>query len=175
MVFHYFMSFIYMYFFKNPLAPWERHFFFTESNILTIFSSALWGKKSWWTTFQFDFFFNFQRIFLLFFLYSRAHCEIEKWLVRLSGTRSGTVTAGSQGRYHLPCLSFVIFFWKCKCKLGFWREAEAVSPALSEICVTRNKNNHFWWKCCWTCQTSAQKRKQHYEEEALAIFILPLL
>ena len=99
------------------------------------------------------FFLHFQRIVLLFYLYSRAHCEIEKWSVRLSGLRSGTVTAGSQGRYHLPCLSFVIFFWKCKCKLGFWREAEAVSPALSEICVTRNKNNHFWWKCCWTCQT----------------------
>ena len=133
------------------------------------------------------FFLHFQRIVLLFYLYSRAHCEIEKWSVRLSGLRSGTVTAGSQGRYHLPCLSFVIFFWKCKCKLGFWREAEAVSPALSEICVTRNKNNHFWWKCCWTCQTiffknccstcqtSAQKRFQSYEQEALARFTLVVI
>ena len=81
----------------------KKAFLFTESNILTSISSSLWGKKSWWTTFQFD--------FLTIFLYFRAHCEIEKWLVRLSGLRSGTVTAGSQGRYHLPCLSFVIFIW----------------------------------------------------------------
>ena len=69
------------------------------------------------------------------------------------------VSHGRQRRCLLPCLGFV---WQKKHRKDYF-------------CLSSHCNKYFWWKCCWTCQTSAQKQKQHYEREALARFIFPLL
>ena len=152
------------------------HVFFTESNILTFFSSALWGKKSWWTTFQFDCSsISKEFSYYSFYILVRIVREKNGWCAS-PGFAPAQLPVGVRGAITcLVCHLWEFFFWKCKCKLGFWRESGAVSPALSGICVTKNisttmlmkkKNkqsflvkmlldlsNYFCKNCCSTCQT----------------------